>query len=146
MKCLKAIVIAFTFMALCACAVTRADSGSSALAGSWEEEVLRDGSDVPYSVLTVELRVSGQTLAGSYCFVTRFGGKIDCDPESGDNLAGVVHPDGSATVYFDSTFGATGGKAVLKSSGDRLEWTTVEPPTGGDFYGPDSAVLQRIER
>lgn len=143
MKCLN-IAIAFTCIALSACATTRADAGRSDLAGSWEEETLRPGTEVPYSVLTVELRVSDWKIAGSYCFVTRFGKKIDCDPESGNNLAGVVNPDGSATISFDSTFGGTGGKAVLKPRGDALEWATVEPPTGGDFYGPESALLQRV--
>lgn len=144
MKHLNVIAIAITCIALGACTTTRADPGSSGLAGSWEEETTRPGSDVPYSVFTVELRVSDRKVAGSYCFVTRFGKKIDCDPEGGDNLAGTVNPDGSATVSFDSTFGATGGKAVLKPRGDRMEWTTVESPTGGDFYGPESALLQRV--
>jgi len=143
MKRLNAIVAA-TCIALSACAATRADPGPSELAGSWEEETLRPSSELPFSVLTVELRVSGQKIAGSYCFVTRFGRKIDCDPEGGDNLAGMLNPDGSANVSFDSSFGATGGKAVLKPRGDELEWTTVEPPTGGDFFGPESALLQRI--
>ncbi|MGQ4582085.1 hypothetical protein [Lysobacter sp. F60174L2] len=144
MKCLNTVAIAVTCIALSACAATRADPGPSDLAGSWEEETLRPGSQMPYSVLTVELRVSGRKIAGSYCFVTRFGKKIDCDPDSGDNLGGVVNPDGSATISFDSTFGAEGGKAVLTSRGDEMEWTTVEPPTGGDFYGPESALLQRV--
>lgn len=144
MKCLNAIAIAAVCIALSACTATKAGPVPSGLAGSWEEETLRPGSEVPYSVLTVELRVSGAELTGSYCFVTRFGRKIDCDPESGDNLDGVIHPDGSATISFDSSFGATGGKAELKPRGDELEWTTVEPPTGGDFYGPESARLQRI--
>lgn len=108
--------------------------------------MLRPGNDVPYSVLTVELRVSDRTVAGSYCFVTRFGNKIDCDPESGDNLTGIVLPDGSAAISFDSTFGAKGGRAVLTARGDELEWTTVEPPTGGEFHGPESALLRRVGR
>lgn len=143
MKCLNVMVLT-ACIALNACAATRADPGTSDLAGSWEEETLRPDSEAPYSVLTVELRVSDGKIAGSYCFVTRFGKKIDCDLESGDNLAGVVNPDGSATISFDSTFGATGGKAMLKPHGDELEWTTIEPPTGGDFYGPESALLQRV--
>lgn len=144
MKCLNATTIFAACIVLSACTATRADPVPPGLAGSWEEETLRPGSEVPYSVLTVDLRVSGPNLTGSYCFVTRFGRKIDCDPEGGDNLDGVIHPDGSATVSFESSFGATGGKAVLRPRGDKLEWTTVERPTDGDFYGPESALLQRI--
>lgn len=128
------------------CAPMRATGSSDgALSGIWEEQIVRDGRDIPFSVLTVELRVSGNAVSGRYCFVTRFGSRTDCDPEGGDNIRGRVTAAGVASVHFTTSFGGEDGSATLRRDGQKLLWQTTVPPSDDRFLGPHTATLRRAE-
>ena len=128
------------------CAPMRATgSPDGAMSGIWEEQIVRDGRDIPFSVLTVELRVSDSAVSGRYCFVTRFGSRMDCDPEGRDNIRGRVTEAGVASIHFTSSFGGEDGSATLRRDGQRLLWQTIVPPSDDRFLGPHSATLRRAE-
>ena len=141
MKFLFAVLIGFSLLG---CAVGKQVMAQASMNGVWEEVVTREGVDEPYSVLTLDLSVVDGRIAGRYCFVTRFGRKIDCDPDAGDNLRGLVDAAGTmATISFDSSFGAMDGKATLTLQDHSLHWDLVSPPVGGEFFGPRQAQLTR---
>lgn len=140
MKFLFAVVMG---LALSGCAANQQVMAQESMDGVWEEVVTREGIDEPYSVMTLELDVVDGRISGRYCFVTRFGKKIDCDPSAGDNLRGLVDAAGVATISFDSSFGAMDGKATLKLQDHSLYWDLASPPVGGDFFGPKQAQLTR---
>lgn len=134
MKFLLAVLIGFS---LSGCATGKQVMLPASMNGVWEKVVTREDVDEPYSVLTLELNVVDGRIAGRYCFVTRFGRKIDCDPDAGDNLRGLVDAAGTmATISFDSSFGAMDGKATLKRQDHSLHWNLVSPPVGGEFFAP----------
>ncbi|WP_425494529.1 DUF4087 domain-containing protein [Lysobacter auxotrophicus] len=110
--------------------------------GDWVEVTQGDSAgETPYSTFELHLIAKDKRLMGSYCYVTRHGAKIDCDPAE-SNLSGVVSTDGkTASVKFSSTFGATGGVALLSRNGEQLSWKLLTVPTGGAFYGPRMASL-----
>lgn len=142
---MKYLLSAALFLLIAGCVSTGAAAGSSGLIGQWEKEVFREGNDVPFSVLTVELWSKDQRLVGTYCHVTAFGNRIDCDPDSGANIHGLIDSTGRATVRFQSSFGGSEGTAELRIEGDALLWTTTQAPSGARFYGPDRALLNRVD-
>lgn len=70
------------------------------------------------------------------------------DPGGATNMGnGTLSPDGrDASVEFDSTFGATAGKAQLSLRGEKLTWKLLKVPEGGAYFGPDREVLVRENR
>lgn len=120
---------------------TRQDS----LEGFWEEVVPGAHEPTPYSVFNLDLVIHENAVSGAYCFVTQGGKRIDCDPQSGDNLHGYLESNSrSALVTFDSSLGGRNGEARLSVEDGVLHWELRAPPKGGSaFYGPNSAVLHR---
>lgn len=80
----------------------------SSIVGEWRYVSAQHEGKKPYSTFVVKLRKSsGNQIAGSYCFITDKGGRVDCDPGGASNLDGTIAPDGlSATINFFSFFGA----------------------------------------
>lgn len=119
----------------------------TSLAGDWIAISAGDSTGgAPYSVFELHLKVRGRELSGAYCYVARYGAKIDCDPE-GENVSGILSLDGrDASVEFDSTFGATSGEAQLSLRGQKLTWKLLKVPEGGAYFGPDREVLVREDR
>ena len=112
--------------------------------GDWEVTVQGKDPETPYSTFELHLTQKGPELRGSYCYVTRYGDKIDCDPNGPDNLKGVVDMQANtATVTFNSFFGAEGGVAKVSLKDDKINWRVTTPPKGGEYFGPLSSTLQR---
>ncbi|MGV8919990.1 MAG: hypothetical protein ACOH2R_19645 [Pseudomonas sp.] len=120
-----------------------AETSYPKFSGSWiAVQQGNSGDETPYSTFEVSLKIEDATVTGSYCYVTRYGAKIDCDLEE-ENISGIFDTKtGVAIVNFSSSFGATGGVATLTNQNDDLTWEVMQPPTGGDYYGPSSATLK----
>lgn len=120
---------------------------NTSFAGDWVAMSAGDSANgVPYSVFELHLKVRGRELSGVYCYVARYGAKIDCDPE-GENVIGTLSSDGrDASVEFESTFGATAGKAQLSLREEKLTWKLLKVPKGGAYFGPDMEVLVSEDR
>lgn len=151
MGCLWGRVVIRPVMLIGAFALTSPLAGKApadtSLAGDWIAMSAVDSTDgAPYSVFELHLKVRGRELSGAYCYVARYGAKIDCDPE-GENVSGTLSSDGrDASVEFDSTFGATSGKAQLSLRGQKLTWKLLKAPKGGAYFGPDTEVLVPEDR
>ncbi|TDN69139.1 hypothetical protein [Paraburkholderia sp. BL10I2N1] len=104
-----------------------------------------DWRDAPISrTFSVDLKQHGRKLRGQYCAVAQNGNRVDCDDEENSNIEGDIDAAGqSATVSFSSFFGAKNGKAKIKMSDGRLIWHIIKNPTGGEFYAPSDAILDR---
>ncbi|MHC5352250.1 hypothetical protein [Metapseudomonas furukawaii] len=124
-----------------ACAV--AETGYSEFSGNWIAVQGGSSNDgTPYSTFEVSLSVEEEKIIGSYCYVTRYGAKIDCDPEE-ENIYGVINAKtGVATVDFNSSFGAKGGVANLSIRDNVLVWQVIRQPIGGEYYGPNFSTLK----
>lgn len=140
----KPLVVIFIALLSFACAATKGEEQQSGLDGSWEALKFTTDPGTPYSTFHLKLRTSGHELAGKYCFITQSGNKIDCDPESGDNITGKIE-SGAVIAYvtFHSYFGARDGKARIDLKDESLYWKVESMPTGGEFYGPKSSIMHR---
>jgi len=119
----------------------------SYFSGKWESIVKTDSSDTPYSVSNLSLTEDlGGNISGAYCFVTNFGGKIDCGKDTDRNITGKVikgNPK-TATVRFNPFFGAKNGVAKLEINNDStITWAVTTQPKGGNFYGPNHAIFNK---
>jgi len=112
-------------------------SPADPFAGEW------DWNDSPDTMtFSIDIKQQDNKLQGQYCAVTQNGNKTDCDDETNPNINGVIDRTGkSATVKFDSFFGAKNGRAVLEISDGRLIWHVIRNPSDGEFYAPEYAVL-----
>jgi hypothetical protein len=122
-----------------------AEDSHPGLSGNWiaiQRGNSKDGT--PYSTFEISLKLRGGAVTGSYCYVTRYGARIDCDLEAGNISGAINEKTGVAIVNFASSFGAVGGKATLSVSDDALKWTVVRQPEGGEYYGPNTAVLRKV--
>jgi hypothetical protein len=121
-------------------------SRTSVFTGKWGVIENFPGSVSPYSVLDLSLiEGSGGELNGSYCFVTQYGGKIDCSPEEA-NISGhvVTGHANRAVVNFNSFFGAKNGVAELEVNDDgSITWNVITVPRGGEYYGPSHAIFRK---
>lgn len=115
-----------------------AKSSQSGLAfdGEWAGE---SGSD---STLTLRLAESGNRITGSYCYISQKGNRIDCPEDDERNLSGTIAGN-RANVEFNSSFGGTGGHAVLEIKGSEMEWHLATPPQNGHYYAPQRYTLRK---
>ncbi|MBJ9940918.1 hypothetical protein I7819_13595 [Burkholderia multivorans] len=120
----------------------------SPLLGEWRYVSTQHEGGKPYSTFVIKLhKSSSNKIAGSYCFITEEGRRIDCDPEGMSNLDGVISPDGlQATINFFSFFGARNGIADISLNNSELHWKVVKNPDGDFFYGPFDVFLTKSER
>ena len=120
-------------------------ANDQSFSGVWSSREDVAGRSKPYSTFVIRIgEDNAGNISGSYCFVTRNGGRIDCSPDGENNLngrSGLV--ENKARVSFYSFFGAVGGVAEIVVSGDRLLWNVVKQPQGGDYYGPLRAEMHR---
>ncbi|MCG5074703.1 hypothetical protein [Paraburkholderia tagetis] len=90
----------------------------------------------------IDLKQDGCKLYGQYCAVAQNGNKVDCDDD--ENIDGDTDEAGKeAIVNFSSFFGARNGVAEIKVSDGHSLWHVLQRPTGGEFYAPNDAVLDR---
>jgi hypothetical protein len=136
MKMIRNIIVACFLLP---CTLAGGASLSGAFSGEW------DWNDAPESrTFSLKIEQQGNRIKGQYCAVSQNGNKIDCDDEDNQNINGATDVAGtSAVVEFSSFFGATKGRAMLKISNGRLSWRILKNPTGGEFYAPMAAVLDR---
>ncbi len=113
--------------------------------GRWVFKEIVAGESKPYSTFTVTIDEDrAGNVRGRYCFITRNGNRIDCSPDNELNISGRISGDkNKAIVRFDSFFGALGGVAEITMTNNRLLWSVIEQPKGGDYYGPIHAELRR---
>jgi hypothetical protein len=113
--------------------------------GNWSAIETIDGQSKPCSTFTISLSEDGsENVRGTYCFITRNGNRIDCSPDNEVNINGhAEHGKNTATVNFNSFFGATGGMAKITLNDDWLIWDVAEPPKGGDYYGPMHIAMHK---
>lgn len=120
----------------------------SAFNGKWGNVESVAGSNKPYAVFDIFLTTNGAgELKGSYCFVAQSAGRIDCDSEGSVKMLGRVPENNQkiAVVNFNPFFGASNDVAELTINDDNsIVWNVITQPTGGDYYGPNHAVFQRI--
>ncbi|MGF6853903.1 hypothetical protein [Paraburkholderia sp. CI3] len=116
--------------------------------GKWEKIEKIGESEKPYSVLDLSLTEDDAgKLKGSYCFVSQYGNRIDCSPDGDINIIGRVTKSNRkrATVNFNTFFEAKNGVAELVVNDDgSIVWSVVTQPQGGDFFGPNHAVLGKV--
>jgi hypothetical protein len=115
--------------------------------GRWQDASQLAGSEKPYSTFDLILNEDDRGhIQGSYCFVTRFGNRIDCGSTREMNLSGNVTDSAKkAIVNFYSFFGAKNGVAELSTNDDGLiVWNVLKQPQGGNYYGPNHAILRRV--
>jgi hypothetical protein len=121
------------------------------LTGRWEAIERSSDSSTPQAVIDLSLTVDKSgSVQGSYCFVTQHGNRIDCGNDEGTkNISGhlVEGKPEKAIVEFSSFFGAKKGIAEIKLSNEAsIDWDVLTLPQGGDFYGPEHAVLHRVTK
>lgn len=104
-----------------------------------------DWNDAPSSrTFSVSIKQDGRKLHGQYCAVAQNGNRTDCDDEENPNIDGSIDATGqSAIVTFSSFFNAKNGKAELRMRDGHLSWHIIKKPTGGEFYAPRDAVLDK---
>ncbi len=120
-------------------------ASDQSFSGVWSIREDVAGQRKLYSTFVIEINKDKVgNISGSYCFITRYGNRIDCSSDGEKNLSGRVE-DGKnkARLSFYSFFGATDGVAEITVSGDQLLWNVVEQPKGGDYYGPLRVDLRR---
>lgn len=117
----------------------------SPILGEWRYVSTQHEGTKPYSTFVIKLhKSSGNRVAGSYCFITEEGRRIDCDPEGTNNLNGTISPDGlRATINFFSFFGAKNGTSDISLHNGELHWKVIKNPDGNFFYGPLDVHLTR---
>lgn len=117
----------------------------SPLLGEWRYVSAQHEGKKPYSTFVIKLhKSSGNQVAGSYCFITDEGRRIDCDPEGTNNLDGTMSPDGlHATINFFSFFGAKNGVSDISLNNGELHWKVTKNPDGDFFYGPFDVYLTK---
>lgn len=116
--------------------------------GQWVEEAEKDTRDqpniqnIPMHVFTVNIETADKHISGSYCYVSNYGNKIDCNnPFSGQRTS-----TNSYKINFDSSFGGVHGLAELRITDDsRLLWQVLRFPQSGDYAIPKHAVLHRSQ-
>lgn len=115
------------------------------LSGRWVFEEVVVGQSKPYSTFTVTIDEDrAENVRGRYCFITQNGNRIDCSPDNELNISGRISGDkDKAIVRFYSFFGASGGVAEITMINNRLLWSVIEQPKGGEYYGPIHAELRR---
>lgn len=112
------------------------------LQGTWDEErYIETNVELPYSTFTINLQVNkNNQVIGHYCFVTRWGKKIDCFDDGTNNIQGFLK-NKKIEVSFFSVWGGEHGRAnITFDEKCNLNWKLVRNPDG-EFYIPKKALL-----
>lgn len=110
--------------------------------GTWAGISNPEKKSIPLSVFTIHLRQQAGTITGSYCYVTQYGKKIDCDEGDAKNINGKINSNNNAKIEFYSFWGGAGGLATISVKGNELTWVVTKAPDG-EFYGPMQYTLQK---
>jgi len=111
--------------------------------GKWYGEVFYDNKKIPESTFELQLIQNLQKVSGRYCFITKYGNRIDCVNDDEINIKGVAQSKYISLVTFNSSFGGKDGKAKLTIEGDHLKWTVLTLPMHGKYYIPKEYLLTR---
>ncbi|WP_324172520.1 tetratricopeptide repeat protein [Sulfurimonas sp.] len=126
---------------LVSCSIYASDT-NLVLNNTWNaERYLEQNKELPYSVFTINLKVNtNNKVVGSYCFVTRWGRKIDCFTDDTNNIHGVLK-NKKIEVIFDSSWGGKNGRAnITIDEHCNLKWELLKDPDGL-FYIPKKSLL-----
>ena len=119
-------------------------SSNIVLKDTWNAERYVDGNkELPYSTFTINLEIdTNNKVTGDYCFVTRWGKKIDCFNDETKNIEGLLK-NKKIKVEFYSSWGGKHGKANISFDSEcNLQWELIQAPDG-DFYVPKTSLLIR---
>jgi hypothetical protein len=131
MKNLSLIVIATVIVTLCSFSVIKAG-----FSGSWE-------TSTKTSDFSLDLKQQANLITGSHISVMQNGNKIDSGADTSEiTIRGAVNSLGIANVTFKSGYANNSGKATIKLTGNKLEWTVTQEPKG-EYYIPKHAILSR---
>lgn len=116
--------------------------------GHWIEEAEQDpqehpsAANLPMHVFSLDIKAADKQISGSYCYVSNYGNKIDCN----NAFSGQKTSSNSYKINFNSSFGGTHGLAELRITDDeRLLWQVLRFPQHGDYSIPKHAVLHRSQ-
>ncbi|WP_133662352.1 hypothetical protein [Paraburkholderia sp. BL10I2N1] len=99
-------------------------------------------NDVPISrTFSVDLKQHGRKLRGQYCAVAQNGNRVDCDDEENSNIEGDIDAAGQSAIVSLSSF--FWGEKWKGEADGHLIWHIIKNPTGGEFYAPRDAILDR---
>ena len=107
--------------------------------GSWSAEQF-DQDNKPLSVLSLVIRQLSTThIAGSYCYVSNYGRKIDCD----NDFVGNRQQDDKYLISFNSSFDNMKVTASLKFDNNSLVWQLLDYPKEMTVALPKDRVLTK---
>lgn len=112
------------------------------LNGSWKaERYLNQNNKLPYSIFKINLSINNKNkITGNYCFITKWGKKIDCFNDGTNNISGILK-NKKAEINFYSSWGGVNGKAIIIFDKKcNMTWKLIKV-TNGISYVPKKAFL-----
>lgn len=117
----------------------QATSINTSRLGSWSAEQF-DQDNKPLSVFSVDItQLSATYIAGSYCYVSNYGRKIDCD----NDFVGKRQQDNKYLISFNSSFDNIKVTASLKFDNNSLAWQLSDYPKEMTVALPKDRVLTK---
>lgn len=105
--------------------------------GKWSVDTY-DSNKEPISYLSIDIDdLSISNIEGKYCYISRYGKKIDCL----NDFQGFAIGDNQYLITFDSSFDNVQGEATLTLEKDKVIWTLKEFPADLGISARKHAVL-----
>ncbi len=107
--------------------------------GEWSVDTY-DSKKEPISSLSININdISVSNIEGKYCYISRYGKKIDCL----NDFKGNAINDKQYLITFDSSFDNVQGEATLTLEEDKVIWTLKKFPADLGVSARKHAVLLR---
>ncbi|MFT5428588.1 MAG: hypothetical protein ACI8R1_001546 [Psychrobacter glaciei] len=107
--------------------------------GEWSVDTY-DSNKEPISSLSIDINdISISNIEGKYCYITKYGKKIDCL----NDFKGNAINDKQYLITFDSSFDNVQGEATLTLEKDKVIWTLKKFPADLGVSARKHAVLLR---
>lgn len=105
--------------------------------GKWSVDTY-DSNQEPISSLSVDIDdLSTSNIEGKYCYISRYGKKIDCL----NDFQGFAIGDNRYLITFDSSFDNIQGKAILTLEEKKVIWMLKEFPADLGVSARKHAIL-----
>lgn len=117
----------------------------SSFAGAWSYAE-KDDNNITRETLTLSLIDRNGDLAGTYCFISNYGRKIDC-PDAGDiNVRGVVDSPGVARLIINPDDPEYRFSARIVIDERRIDFAPLMLPEKTEFFGPGHVKLGPVDK
>lgn len=105
--------------------------------GMWNEKSYDSNKELVSSLSLTINDISQSKIGGDYCYISRYGNKIDCDT----TFEGTAKNDKQYLINFTSSFDNLEGKALLTLNKQSITWTLKDFPADLGVPAPKSATL-----